>query len=142
MANLNDLANRMGILAQAVANGGVRAVKEVTEKVGVTVVYATPVDTSRARLNWQGTVGAPAEGVLKPYPLRPSSPGDGPRTAIASIKAAASDYTGQREGVFITNNLDYIDDLNNGSSSQAPANFVEQAVMVGVRAVSNVRILP
>jgi len=142
MANLSDLANRMRATAQEVDVGRVRVVKEVYEKVGSTVVYGTPVDTSRARLNWQGTVGAPAQGVLKPYPSQPSSPGEGATVAMASIRSAASRYTGQQEGLFITNNLDYIDDLNNGSSSQAPANFVEQAIMVGVRAVTNKKILP
>lgn len=142
MADLRDLATSLRVTAKAVGTGAIAAVKEVSEKVGVVVVYATPVDTSRARMNWQGSVGFPVDGVLKPYPDQPSSPNDGPRVAIESIRAATSEYTGQPEGVFITNNLDYINDLNNGSSGQAPANFVEQAILTAVEASNSVKILP
>ena len=142
MADLRDLGRNMRVTARAVGDNATAAVREVSEKVGVTVVYGTPVDTSRARMNWQGSVGEPAQGVLAPYPSQPAGPNDGPRVAIASIRAATADYDGQKDGVFITNNLDYIQDLNNGSSSQAPADFVAQAVLVGARAASKVKILP
>ena len=36
---------------------------------------------------------------------------------------------GMESGITITNDAEYIDDLNMGSSQQAPARFIEQAVL-------------
>ncbi len=44
------------------------------------------------------------------------------------------------QDIHITNNLDYIVDLNEGSSAQAPAAFVEEAVDAGVKAVNRTKI--
>lgn len=128
--------------AQAVAQNAPQAVKQVAEAVGHAVVYGTPVDTSRARMNWQSSVGTPLTGVLLPFPAAPSTPGEGPRVALASLSAATGAYSSQQGGIWIVNNLDYIGALNDGWSSQAPADFVAQAVLAGVRAVQNVRLLP
>jgi len=84
------------------------------------LVQRTPVDTGRARSNWQPSVGVPASGTLPPMdPL--------------TIQIAAAEKF-RTEGLpffpilYITNNLDYIFRLNAGSSKQAPANFVEMTV--------------
>lgn len=142
MATLREFANSMTRTAKTVGVNAIVAVKEVSKAVGVTVVYATPVDTSRARMNWQGSVNLPKAGVLSPAPAIPGSSSEGPRTAIKSINEATGAYNGQQGGVWITNNLNYIQSLNNGSSSQAPANFVEQSVLVGVNSISKVKLLP
>lgn len=142
MGDLRSLAKAMRLTAEAVDNNAIAAVKSITEAIAVTLVYATPIDTSRARLNWQGTVGAPATTILSPYPEVPSSPNVGTSTAIASINEAAASYTGQPEGVFITNNVPYIQSLNDGSSSQAPANFVAMSVIAGINSAQNVKLLP
>ena len=142
MGDLRDLAKSMVLTAKAVESNSHVCVKEVSKVVGTTVVYSTPVDTSRARMNWQGSVDTPKEGVLLPSPSQPASPSDGPRVAIESINHAADAYNGQTGGVWIANNLDYIQALNDGWSEQAPANFVALAVQAGVNAVSKVKLLP
>ncbi len=43
--------------------------------------------------------------------------------------------------VTITNSVPYIDKLNAGSSSQAPANFVDEAIFAGARATKNIALL-
>ncbi|WP_204863318.1 hypothetical protein, partial [Pseudoflavonifractor phocaeensis] len=78
------------------------------------IVNATPIDTSRARMNWQGSVGAPKSGVLSQYPSQPSSTEEGARVAIQSITSATGAYSGQQGGIWIVNNLDYIGKLNDG----------------------------
>ena len=103
--------------------------KEVTEEhtkvlrltalgVNRSLVMATPVDTGRARSNWWPSIGTPSNnrgGVIH-NPIDRSkrmwSKGRMPPFAV----------------LFLTNNLDYIQELNDGSSQQAPANFVERAV--------------
>lgn len=142
MSDLYDLAKSMKLTAKAVSQNAIEVVKSVSQNVGVTVIYATPIDTSRARMNWQGTVNSPATEVLSPYPAKPSDPSVGSNVAIASIRKAVSDYSGQPAGIFITNNLDYIQKLNNGSSEQAPANFVAKATIIAVKSTKNVKLLP
>jgi hypothetical protein len=94
------------------------------------VVLATPVDTGRARGNWQMEVNTPFVGETG----RLSTSG---QESIEQAKAKAAQYKGgtPHAALYITNNVPYIGKLNEGSSAQAPAGFVEQAVMVGVRAV-------
>ncbi len=142
MADLNNLAKSMNFIAETVAKRAVEVVKDVANKVGPTVVYATPVDTSRARMNWQGSVANPSTKVLAAYPDAPASPAEGPAIAIASIRAATGSYTGQKGGIWIVNNLSYIQKLNDGSSGQAPANFVAQAVLAGIQSVQTAKLLP
>lgn len=141
MASLHDLARRMTLHAKAVQVNSQAAVRHVAKAAGTAVVYGTPIDTSRARMNWQTTVGSPAVGVLAAYPSQPGSPQEGTRAALASIDQATIAYAGQEGGIWITNNLDYIQALNNGSSAQAPADFVAQAVLAGARSLSTVRLL-
>lgn len=96
------------------------------------VVLATPVDTGRARSNWQVELNSPIE--TNTTAVSPSG-----REAIESGKAKIQQYKGgmPNAAIYITNNLAYIGALNDGHSAQAPAGFVERAVMVGVNAVHN-----
>lgn len=100
------------------------------------VVMATPVDTGRARANWQATIGAPATGTVN------GAPGKGASVAAATSQASAV-IAGYRSGqvIFLTNNLPYIVPLNNGHSKQAPANFVESAVESVRRAARRARLI-
>lgn len=141
MGSFRDAAKSLRITAQAVDASATQLVKKVTEVVGYSVVYATPVDTSRARMNWQGSVGSPKEGVLLEAPLQPSDPSQGPQVALESIRGAAADYSGQNGGVWIVNNLSYIMVLNNGSSSQAPADFVALSVQSGVETIRKHKLI-
>lgn len=141
MATLAQFANRMKLRASSVGVNANTLVKKVAHAVGTTVIPATPIDTSRARMNWQSSVDAPKSGVLAAYPTYPSNTGEGAQVALSSLSAAIGAYSGQRGGIYIVNNLHYIMDLNNGSSAQAPANFVALAVMSGARAVATVKLI-
>jgi hypothetical protein len=103
------------------------------------VVLATPVDTGRARSNWVVGLNLPPTGTIPAY-----SPGKGRSTEAANTAAAIAHgnqqidaFRGMRttSSIYIGNNLDYIGKLNNGHSKQAPAGFVETAVLQGVNAV-------
>lgn len=142
MTSLTAFAASMRQRANAVGVNSQQAVKQVAKAAGTTVVYATPIDTSRARMNWQSSVDSPVNGVLLPYPSQPASPSDGVRVALASLESAIGAYSSQRGGIWIVNNLDYIGALNDGWSTQAPADFVAQSVLAGVRSLATVRLLP
>jgi len=83
------------------------------------VIKSTPVDTGRARGNWQTAVGTPIEGEIDRID-------QGGSAAIAEVQAKTPEGAGQE--TFMTNNLPYIDSLENGSSKQAPAGMVRKNV--------------
>lgn len=80
------------------------------------VVLKTPVDTGRARANWQLTTGSPAEGVIDAKDKQGAKTLRKGANEVAKIKGTPV--------VYITNNVDYIEVLEQGSSSQAPQGMV------------------
>lgn len=89
------------------------------------IVLKTPVDTGRARGNWQVTVGVPAEGELDDSDRRG-------RETIARGKANMVDVSFSGI-IWIANNLPYILQLEGGWSGQAPVGMlaVSMEEMVG-----------
>jgi hypothetical protein len=73
----------------------------------------TPIKTGYARFNWQTTFDMPAEGQLNGTDLTP----DGTATVTRGLAAITpfKPYT----IVWISNNVDYIEFLEHGSSKQA-----------------------
>lgn len=110
-------------------------VRRVALAVDTAVVLATPVRTGRARANWQVGLGSAPVGTL----AAPSSPGAGASEALGRGQATIGEYQGQGGTIHISNNLPYIGALNDGSSKQAPAGFVESAIMAGVAAIDQAR---
>jgi hypothetical protein len=75
------------------------------------IIQRTPVDTGRARGNWQATIGAPAQGAVE----RMS------KTGSAAISAAMPAIRQAKGNVFyLTNNLPYIAHLEFGLYTQGP----------------------
>lgn len=108
------------------------------------VVLATPVDKGRARSNWLVELDAPARTTVEPYApgLGGNTGGANAAAAIAQGQATIALYNGDRNtAIAISNNLPYIGRLNEGSSLQAPAGFVEKAVQAAVKQVQGARLL-
>lgn len=84
------------------------------------LVLGTPVDTGRARGNWQLSIGSPRTSALD----RTDKNGQG------TIGKAEAELESMRElrVIYITNNLPYIEPLMNGHSRQAPSGWVDAAV--------------
>lgn len=113
-------------------------VREVALAADRTVVLATPVDTGRARANWQASLGQPASGTVNVAPGKRASAG----AATAQAEGVIAGYKGgPSSAIFLTNNLPYIVPLNNGHSKQAPAGFVERAVAAVQRAARRARLI-
>lgn len=86
------------------------------------IILGTPVDTGRARGNWQASTGSPANGEVNA--LDPTG-----AMAIAAMVSEVAAWTPKDDlPAFITNNLPYIQRLNEGWSKQAPAHFIEQVI--------------
>lgn len=102
------------------------SILEATTKLALTIyqvlTYATPVDTGRARTNWIFSIGKPSSEVIT---------ANLDKTGIIGLtKAQATMQSNYKTGytIHISNNLPYISRLNEGSSKQAPAGFVEKAI--------------
>jgi len=98
-----------------------KTVRAVALVVDAELVNMTPVDTGRARSNWNPSLNVPDGTIREP----------GQKKSIDPI-ASAYKIT---DTILISNNLPYIKPLNNGSSKQAPAGFVDAALAKGKRAV-------
>jgi hypothetical protein len=83
------------------------------------VIYKTPVDTGRARANWQVTIGSQA-------------------TMSKATAASAGFKAG--DTIYLTNNLPYIRKLEEGSSQQAPAGMVALTVQEFAQVVNQISV--
>lgn len=98
------------------------------------LIEDTPVDTGWARANWVPAIGTPD--------LRPRTANadvamvPGASVQQQSALAQAATWKWGQGSAFISNNVPYIGRLNDGSSTQAPAGFVQAAID---RAVHNLR---
>lgn len=106
----------------------------ISTAVHVEVVTATPVDTGRARTGWSLAIGAP-DSYVPPEDIYPNMQSGGARATatrdayniLRPLLAQGADvYT----SVFDTNAVPYIEELNAGSSRQAPSDYVSRAVTV------------
>lgn len=86
------------------------------------VVPATPVDKGQARANWQVSISTPKTTILKATD----------KSGSATITQAFGVIQGARDVdypvIWAVNLMPYIGVLNEGSSAQAPAKFVETAL--------------
>jgi len=98
--------------------------KRVGLKILRILTIVSPVDTGRFKANWRIGIASPDS-----RPTRRTDKGGGRtfREGEGKIKKAKQGST-----LFISNNLPYAKRLNEGSSTQAPANFVEQAIKQAV----------
>lgn len=130
---LEQFAQRIRGLAVAIPPNADRMVARAAAAVLSTVIPATPVDTGRARGNWTVSIDAPV--------LRPRDRLD--KTGMSTIAEGTAQAALRRPGqtVFICNNVPYIGRLNEGSSAQAPAGFVQMAVRAALGGARGVRII-
>lgn len=94
--------------------------KKIVLTVFRNIVFRTPVDTGRARGNWQVTISQPAETVVDG---KDKSGAIVNRNAAADLQALLPFQT-----AWITNNLPYIQRLEDGYSTQAPGGMVQVAL--------------
>ena len=83
------------------------------------VIKDTPVDTGRAKGNWQTTIGAPASGAVDRL---------GESEAIADVSQQAASF-GAGKVIYLSNNLPYIYRLEyDGWSQQAPGGMLRKNI--------------
>lgn len=131
-----DFRSRMKLRSEKVKKQVERKIIRYGSTLQQQLVLSTPILTGQAKANWQASIGAPGGSFV----------GKGGPTSnrqdLAHGPPAVVDYgsyEAQAQGViagfkvgqvlYIFSNLPYIESLNAGSSTQAPAGFVETAVM-------------
>jgi hypothetical protein len=97
-----------------------------------TLRETTPRKTGWAAANWVPSIGVPAPPV--PALASEATPADVARAAQQSAAAQAqlASYTMAEGPVFCTNGVPYIRRLNDGWSAQAPAAFIQAAIIQAV----------
>ena len=142
MASLNQFSRRMRELGRRVEENGPTIARRTALIIDQVVVVATPVDEGIARSNWQASLGTPVLSEINAYvPGNEGSTGNvNAQAAINQARGVINTFRGEGE-IYISNPLAYIGRLNEGSSAQAPANFVEQSISLGVQSVRRERVL-
>lgn len=142
MPSLSDFSRRITVRGRGIAERSDQLVRKVALAADQAVVMGTPVDTGRARSNWIAAIGGPASATIDAY-----APGESGSTEAANTQAAIDQAESVIRGynygeeIHLTNNLPYIQRLNDGYSAQAPANFVEQAVAEAAQVVQFGRVV-
>lgn len=140
--SLASFARRMRLRGIQVEEGANEVKRLVALAVDRELVLSTPVDTGRARSNWIVSTGTPSAAEIAAY-----APGESGSTAASNSAAAMGQAQAAIAGVepgqdiAISNNLPYIGRLNDGYSAQAPAGFVEQAILNGVQVAARHKVL-
>lgn len=157
MADMLDLAKFMDKLLPPIATLASNAAAASAIAIINDLVQVTPADTGSAVSNWQVTLDAPAPSILPPFIPSPKgrmikgvwvhlvAPDITARANASFVLDAA--YVALRSKapgqiIFITNNLEYIQKLNQGSSLQSPAGFVDRALIISSRVVGQTRFQP
>ncbi len=133
MPDLATFARRIRRRAQQVETEVGKVVTETAILIDQTVVLATPVEFGGARANWLPSIGIPI--------TEPTEDLDPSGQATIAKGAAIIQSRAPGETVFISNNIHYIGLLNDGSSSQAPANFVQIAINTAIAFLRRRKIL-
>jgi hypothetical protein len=94
------------------------AVRKLVLDIEADLREQTPVDTGWAAANWIPSLDIP---VTSPVGSRDSVDVSAQQRGIATIATAPDLF----RVIYITNNVPYIEALNNGHSPQAPAGYVE-----------------
>jgi hypothetical protein len=135
VASPEQFSKNIGDLATSVVRNADKTVRKAALAIDQAVVLQTPVDTGRARANWIASLNEASDSTVEA----------GDKTGQGSIVKAAgviAQYNGDRDSsVHLTNNLPYIQKLNEGSSVQAPMDFVRKAAMAGAKAVQGAELL-
>lgn len=113
----------------------------VAARVLSAVAIETPVDTGRARSNWVPGLGQPNRTVIDGPEFDKSGEGSiGANSAYIQRNLAAAESM-KGDTVWVSNNLPYIQALNDGHSRQAPRGYVERAISAAVNQVKKIRVV-
>jgi hypothetical protein len=138
MNDFHRFSKKMQKLSKELSGKGVGAsfANEVAKDSAIILlrelVYRTPVDTSKALSNWRVSVGRkPRNASLKPIVEGEKGSSRFESAEIAVAKGISKiKLKKANQKIYISNTLDYIDDLDRGKSMQAPRGFVDESMVI------------
>lgn len=142
MVDLAVFAKRMRKLGENIQGNANEKARTAARRIVGSLTENTPADSGTAISNWQASLGSAAVGTLPA-----STPGKGGSTRAANATAArqraAAVIAAQRpsQTIHITNNLPYIQPLNDGHSEQAPAGFIQTSILEGLQSARAVKLV-
>jgi hypothetical protein len=142
MADPKQFSRNIANVANNVVKNANTAKRKAALVIDQVLVITTPVDTGQARSNWIVQNTTPSRKQQPAF-----NPGSGGSTAAQNADKALSEGRATiaqavpGAPIWISNNLPYIQGLNEGNSLQAPKGFVEKAVQQGVSAIDGFKIL-
>lgn len=122
-SSLGDFGKHIQGRAAKLEDETARLLKETVLAVVTDLAQSTPIKTGQAQANWLTNIGAPF-----PYYMANEDANNAAQDSIDFARRALVGVKFDSE-IHITNNLPYISQLNAGSSKQAPALFVQAAVL-------------
>ncbi len=132
MVSPDVFARRIQRRAQQVEVGASDAVKSAALIINQVVILETPVKSGHARANWQ-------IGLVAPITKEIDDEDKAGAATIARNNTLIRARTNKVD-IILSNNVPYINRLNEGSSSQAPAGFVQLAVLAAVAVLVKTRV--
>lgn len=125
-----------------------RTMHEAALEADRVAVRETPVRTGLARSNWIATLGSPSAGVIPPYKPGPASPkransGKGERANAGGARKQAEQVIrtwtpSDPRPIYITNNVDYIEQINFGGPTNSANNMLAKAVQAATTKIGSV----
>ena len=148
MATLAQFSRNIRRRGSQIENSATRIVKATSSRALRSLVRNTPVDKGIARSNWRVGVGAPTRAVIAAYAPGSKLGINESANASAAISAGLARIQsvrgvsgrGLETAIYITNAVPYIGKLNSGSSTQAPAGFVETALLEAKAELAGFRV--
>lgn len=131
--SFRGLSRALTLRAEEVTGNSGDILRKASLATLTTVTFATPVDTGRARSNWNVNFNSVDTSTEEP------SPGS-IQASINSGSTTISQYSTGRGNIFISNSLPYIERLENGFSRQAPAGMLRFGVDAFERVVDSLRL--
>lgn len=134
MAVTSNRKSVMKELSAAVA----KTLVALTANIQAELMEDTPVDTGWARANWVPSARAPVVRSLPEFAIHEremkAAAVPAAQTEQSSLTASfLSALLEQPVDMYITNNVSYIIDLNDGYSVKAPPGFVQMAIIRGMK---------
>lgn len=133
MPGLRDLAKSVRKKARLLEKNADILTKNIAYNIHIVLAQATPIDTGRAVSNWRVSLGSAKVDYLPEayFPGSKRSTADqNIDAAVLQAKVAIAAYQFGKS-LHIFNNVPYIDDLNRGSSGQAPTGFIQSSLLAG-----------
>jgi hypothetical protein len=115
-----------------------KTIARLSVNITAELIERTPVDTGWARANWVPALGSPSSELATTSPDSSDVPGQSNRqsSGISSVLG----YKLRNGEVFISNNVPYIERLNEGTSNQAPKGFVQDGIEAGIKSLDGINI--